>query len=323
MDLILVCGGLLWLLAGVHAGVKASSISEPPHASSALLLVGALIFTDTHFGTSYMQALGKSTPWCKRFCLPVILIMASAALIACFPDLVTNGCKLYLSVVVLHYVQQIINLLQKYSDINAYRWTRYQKLAIVTLIYSLAIHALLDQLFFRQMELSTFLGIAMPHWPLPPAWTIYFSQSIACLSTTALVAFTVARAATERTLCPMPIWLLLMTTAIIFTIRGDMSHDAWIYVPAFLHGTQSIAVTLHSCRLSDGRGIDWQAAAWLLIPGYVLGATIMFLSAPLLARFTSPQLSYPSIVLAASAFHFLCDYTFVKRDRSPKLHRAS
>ncbi len=156
----------------------------------------------------------------------------------------------------------------------------------------------------------------MPHWPALPVWTIFLCRAGIALSTVALIVLTFVRTITNRAACPLPICLLLFSTALVFTINGDVSHSVWIYVPAFLHGTQAVASALHSRKLELGRALNLQATLSFLFPSFLLGVIIMFLSVPLLSMVSNPHLAYPAIVLVASALHFVCDFVVTKSERA-------
>jgi len=310
VDLLLPCGGLVWLV--LTASVTIFPAFQSPTGISAqttALLAGALLLTDTHFGAGFIRTFRhhyNKLMW--PIWGPVLLIVITAAIVGHSEAFTILACKCYLFVVVLHYGQQSLSLLLTYARINEYSWDGKSKWLLTILIYGVAARVLVAQLVDPSLNVNQFLGLAMPVWTPAPEWMLHFCEAATTIAAVGAGAVIFKRAAVDKQRCPLPFYVLLVNVLIVFTYLGSLSGLLWMFVPAFFHGAQSVAEAIAANREKSPRN-----TIALLGSSFALGAAIMWIVPTWLPGLgVPPSLAYPCLVVGASFWHFYCEYSEFK-----------
>ena len=313
VDALLVCGGLLLFVFVAHVFYAAFS-GAYIQASALALMAGTIMFTDTHFGASFLRASGRQSKWKSHYLAPLIGVAVISATLASSMTFVTLALRFYLSIVVYHYAHQTLSLLRKYCERNDYVLPGLQGKLVPLLVYSMVSHAVLVQFSDRSPSFQ-FLGLTMPQFDMAPDWLTSASYYLIAI-VTAAVCFVIAyKGARESKPCPAPILFLLVVTASMFIMSGDLSRVLWLYVPIFLHGAQTVAESIAACRESDG-AVSVKKTVSLLVPSMLLGMAAMFgLPFVLIGFGIQPLLAYPAIVVTVSLWHFVCDFAIEFSER--------
>jgi len=330
-DFLIPCGGLVWLILSLSVMLFPSintsgltlfpSIDTPGvslfpslhtpavgagQAQIITLVAGAMLFTDTHFGAGFIRTFRRQ---CENamwpYWGPIFLITITAAFLAQSETITVWACKLYLLVVVLHYAQQSLSLLLRYARINNCAWQGGEKILLSILVYGVAARTLVAQLIDPNLNVQEFLGLAMPGFTPLPVWAFQSCEVLVVMATVAVVAILFKRTMIDGQSCPLPFCLLLGNVLIVFSYLGEFSGLLWVFVPAFFHGAQSLAEAIHSNSESAQK---WQPVA-MLAWSFVVGAIVMWLVPSWLHPLGVPaHLAYPAVVVAATAWHFYCEY---------------
>jgi hypothetical protein len=318
-DFLLPCGGLVWLMlslsvtllpsinpAGNQLFDSASLIKGGASANTMVLVAGALLFTDTHFGTGFIRTFKRQFQgalW--PYWGPVFVITITAAFLAHSEMITVWSCKFYLFVVVLHYAQQSLSLLLRYARINGCPWEGCQKILLTMLIYAVAARTLIAQLIDPSLNVQQFLGLPMPQFTPLPESMFQSCELLVVVATSAVAAIIFKRALLKEQACPLPFCFLLLNVLLVFSYLGEFSGLLWVFVPAFFHAAQSIAETIHS----NVESADKMKPVPMLAGSFILGGFIMWIVPGFLHSFgIAANLAYPAVVVAASVWHFYCEH---------------
>lgn len=307
-DFLLPCGGLVWLTLLISLTVFPTSFASASGTSgnTIMLVAGALLLTDTHIGAGFIRTFKRQFEFALwPYWGPVFVITLTAAFLAHNEIITVLSCKLYLFVVMLHYAQQSLSLLLRYARINGCPWEGSQKILLAMLIYGMAARTLVAQLIDPSLNVEQFLGLAMPQFAPLPEWPFQICELLVVVATFGVAAIIFKRALLKEQACPLPFCFLLLNLLLIFSYLGDFSGLLWVFVPAFFHGAQSIAETIHS----NGESAAKMKPVRMLICSFILGGFIMWLVPGFLHNFgVAEKLAYPALVVAASVWHFYCEH---------------
>lgn len=309
VDSLLCCGGALWLVFVIDRLCNHFvSQTAGKHAADILMITGALMLVETHFGVTYLRAWSEKkshSSWLFWETLPWLMVLILVAI--AFPTITTFLCKIYLLVVVAHYAMQTYTLTRIYLSRANYPLDRFGTLCLFTLINGLGVYAIVAQLIDPSLNLKEFLGLAMPFWGPIPLW-IFQSCLILLMLAASGFCFAIARnLVTHKKFLPYPVVFLLASFAGLFAVSGSQSQMLWLYVPAFLHGGQSLVAAVAWMREQHVRTVSRLLAAW------VVGVLIVY-AVPLLlvACGFDRLLSYAAVITIFSFHHFLGDALFFR-----------
>ena len=251
-DLLFVCGGLPLLLIGVNVlligwRVPFDNSAAAQRTLLILILLGQHMFADAHNAATYMRIWGSEADrkrfsfyrtWLVYSCVPLF----AAGLFV--PALASAMVYLYLIAVYWHYAAQAFGISLIYCAKRDYYFNSIERRIYKTFFLSLSALVIVRFLSFRELSPSTWFGVPIPFWgPLPPI--LYRVSAFvfgACLS--ALAAVLLRKMLLERKAFPLPAVLIVLTILWLGISLGPANGLLWMYVPAFFHGSQYLAVCL-------------------------------------------------------------------------------
>ncbi|MBX9689825.1 MAG: hypothetical protein K2X27_24155 [Candidatus Obscuribacterales bacterium] len=328
IDLLFCCGGLVWLLAILHFfGFGPDGISKPVQVLLSISGLGALAFSETHVMAT-LSRVYENKKSIKKFAAGS-LIAAIACLIlgllgVFYPALLPVYLKLYLLLVAQHFTAQTYGLALLYCAKRSYFLSSFERNVLASLLQSTMWVAILRQLCYREWSGDTLLGIEIPFWGALPEYFCQLAEFAVLLSALTLLVVIFKKLFAESKMMPLPAVLMIITGVSIFLIGKEFSQTLWLYVPAFFHGSQYIAVSLAVHLKAKGlpEGVSFSRIATVLsdapsikyLGTLFLAALLFFQILPLLAGL----MGLSSTVFAASSFaaihfhHFICDRSIWK-----------
>lgn len=314
IDLFATCGVGLWvapilaLLLSVRGELQQSNI---------VLLCGALFLTDTHFGITFISGgLGKT--WPLRLLFSCALVGLMTVVLGHSESWTAAACKIYLIVIGFHFIEQVRQTIALYSRKTDYLNMRSEQTALAVFLYAMAARAIVATFVSPELSIKTFLGLHMPQFPAFPTWAIYLPEATMFVAFAYLLADLLTQLFVRKRTCPFPMLVLLLNTWMLFTITGDISASIWIFVPAFFHAPQEIAIAV----LKRTESSQFLNTVWMLVFSFCIGVAIMFIGSSFMSRFMPAELSYPAIVVAASIWHFACGFVQELRYQKQSLPSA-
>lgn len=336
IDLLLVCGGLSWALFAVHFFVAKPTMSYPMLQILAfVVLIGSHVLSETHTVATLVRAYGKSqerrrlslyTEWGGLACLALL-----------FCGLFVPGCtpimaKVYLLWVVHHFTAQSYGLALLYCMKRGYKLAPLEKTILQSVFVSTAAFAIMRQLCFKDWSPNGFLAQIIPFWGPLPGWFMYGAICFLTLSMVLCALMISRRFFVSREILPLPAALLMVTTVLMYTFDHSASGVVWLYIPAFFHGSQYVAISLSQYLkergLPEGMKPDQIGRLALQSDGIkyfgflLMGAIVIYVGIPrVLTEFGFDYThAFATVFCAINLHHFLTDQAIWKL-RNPKLRK--
>lgn len=335
LDLLFCCGGFVWIFFLLHYfGFGAESISKPVQIMLSLAGLGAIGLSETHV----MATLERVYKVDKRekFGAQTKIAAFACALLALtgsfFPVLVPTFLKIYLLFVAQHFTAQTFGLTLLYCIKRGYYLKDKEKLVLSTLLQSTMWVGVLRQLTFKEWSGTELLGFKLPFWEALPEVFCHIAEFAVLASAIGLVFVLARKWILEQKMIPAPALFMIITGVFVFLAGKDISQTLWIYVPAFYHGSQYIAISLalylKEKGLPEGVSMD-QIGSLVTEPVALRYLTLLLVCAlaffqvlPILVGF----LGINAAAFAASSFaaihfhHFITDRAVWKL-RDPEIKR--
>lgn len=322
LDLLFCCGGLVWIFFALHYfGFGPQNISKPVQIMLSLAALGAIGLSETHIMATLFRvykgkAKEKFAPRSSLMALACVLL-ALAGVLA--PTLVPIFLKVYLLFVAQHFTAQTFGLTLLYCAKRSYFMNELERKVLAALLQSTMWVAILRQLTYREWSGTEILGLKLPFWGALPQWICQSAEIATTLSALALLVLLIRKWKCEGKVFPLPAFLMTLSGVAVFLAGKDISQTLWIYVPAFYHGSQYIAVSLAVYLKEKGlpEGMSTRQIGELVTEPVALkylgllfaGALLFFQIMPYIAGF----IGLNSAAFAASSFacihfhHFLTD----------------
>lgn len=258
LDYMLACGGLVWLLFGIHFFFFSGT--DKGAAASALLTIsslGSLFLGEGHTAATLVRAYGKKelrqrhpilTMWVP---IALCLVGAIGATVPAFTPILV---KIYLLTVPQHFMAQSYGIARLYLIKHNYQINSCEKLALQMVTQCTIAFAILRQLTYKEWSGTTLLGQPVPFWGPVPALPFQVSQVLLICSLTFFFGLIIYRANKIGRTFPLPALVTLLTGVAAFTMGQAATGIFWLYVSAFFHATQYL-VTVIACHLSESTSI--------------------------------------------------------------------
>lgn len=261
IDLLFVCGGLLLLLVAVHCLVS-GSVTRFSTASGGygkilflVTIIGQHVFTNGHTMAT-LERVYRTPETRRRFrfytvWLPFLSLPLIAAAIAS-PLALSIIVAIYLVWTYQHYLSQSFGIALIYCYKQNYRLSGFEKQSLHGFLLSMGLFVVTTQLSNLSYLKEAFKQLTYKQEAFLPPWApdlvLVAVGAFAC----AFAWHIIVRVVRDRQLMPVPA-LLIVATMIALACAVDRSHSLyWLYAPAFLHGSQYIAVVL-SMQYKSGR----------------------------------------------------------------------
>jgi len=323
-DLLFICGGMLWLIVLLSQCLSPLSMQlNSPQLG--LLLLGAYVFSEPHFGASFMRAHSRGVKKSAFVAIAlfgglIVLTLASSSAITALT------CKIYMLTVIAHYALQSLYVVRCYVGRSPNRPSAKLDLVLSLVMILPAAVQIFFLLAHPSSNSSQFLGLEMPIWPAWPTWPVQLCAILWCAAVVVSFAFLAKGWLQAKMVVPIPALLLILTNSVLFYFSLSLPvSQLWIYVPAFLHGAQSIALGPFSNgylsqasqgHTSDTNGLDHSRANTndrpcrlsFYMSSLLIGLVIMYVIPNLLnsVGFDS-KLTYPAVLIGVSLFHFVSE----------------
>jgi hypothetical protein len=314
IDCLFVCGGLFWLLYGLHL----FALGQTNHSQQLTLLaavsnLGFLFVSETHT-VSTIFALDKENgaATIRNMLLPLLLFSIG---ILCFfiPALPAVLLKIYLLWVPQHFLAQTRGIFLLYClkaglEITATKRFWLLTTTRLTMFYWMAV-LLTD---YKQGP-TEFLMVRLPDWGILPTWV---ASSLLVLSFLSILVFTLSflprsLKGAKQKLPPAHAIAMLFTSLLLFLLPRERLDDIWLYAPAYFHGSQYLCLVY--ARIKDSKPF----IAFTMLPLALLCAVAVFAGLPLLiSKFNVPLITALAVVFCCIQFqHFLTDAKIWKLSR--------
>ncbi len=335
LDLLFCCGGIVWLLFACHYfAFGPESNFKPVQIMVSLASLAAIGLSETHV-IATLERLGREKSKAKFKAVSLIGSIACAilAFLGCFyPILIPIYLKLYLLLVTQHFTAQTYGIALLYCAKRGYKMVAAQKNTLAFLMQAVMASAIIKQLTYSQWSGHQLLGYKIPFWGPLPDWIFHASEIAVAFFLIAFFCQAAFKFHKERLVFPLPAALVILTGVLIFTLGKEMTGTLWIYVPAFFHASQYLAVSIALYLKERGlpEGISSSQIATFLTEApacqyylkLLLAALIFFQLIPYLAGLAG----FDSMAVAAAFFaaihfhHFLSDRAIWKL-KDPELSR--
>lgn len=335
IDLLLSCGGLVWLFFGLHYFILGHAAQNS--ATQVLLLVvilGTHLLSETH-NVATLVRVYKDTPTRNAFSFytkNVALLCACLAMLGlCIPEATSIFVKIYLLWVSQHFTAQTYGLALLYCYKRNYYLNANEKNVFWLLMQSTMAFAVIRQLTYPDWGGGKFLGVSIPFWgPLP----VQFSEAagiILVLMSLLFLGVIARKALLERKIFPLPALMLTATGVLIWVFGKDVTGTLWLYVPAFYHGSQYLVVSTAYYLKEQGFvqnipsvkivSLLTQSPALKYFASLILIASFLYIALPRILEQLGVDyaLAFAAIFSTINFHHFLTDRAIWKlRDKKTR-----
>jgi hypothetical protein len=316
IDSLFICGGLVWLLYGLHL----FALTQTNHSQQLALLaavsnLGFLFISETHTVSTIFVLDKKSGGVNTRNMLIAAFLLAVGTLCFFVAALPAVLLKLYLLWVPQHFLAQTRGIFLLYclkANVAITPTKRFWLLTTtrLTMLYWMAV-LLTD---YKQGP-SEFLMIRLPDWGLLPTWV---ATTLMLLSFLSILVFTLsflpsAHNGIKTKLPPIHALAMLITSLLLFLLPRERLDDIWLYAPAYFHGSQYLCLVYARIRESK------PFIAFTMVPLALLCAVAVFAGLPMLiSSFSVPLVTALAVVFCCIQFqHFITDAEIWKLNRKP------
>lgn len=314
IDCLFVCGGLFWLLYGLHL----FALGQTNHSQQLTLLaavsnLGFLFISETHT-VSTIFALDKKdgTSTVRSTLIPLLLI--SVGILSLFiSTLPAVLLKIYLLWVPQHFLAQTRGIFLLYCLKAGLEITATKRFWLLTTTRLTMFYWMSVLLTNYKQGPTDFLMVRLPDWGILPTWV---ASSLLVLSFLSILVFTLSflprsLKGAKQKLPPANAIAMLFTSLLLFLLPRERLDDIWLYAPAYFHGSQYLCLVY--ARIKDSKPF----IAFTMLPLALLCAVAVFAGLPLLiSKFNVPLITALAVVFCCIQFqHFLTDAKIWKLSR--------
>jgi hypothetical protein len=254
-DTLFVFGGALWLMFGLQIFCFHWDTFDPHAPGMAgqagflfllLTTLGQHLFSDAHTACTYARIYATKEnrerfklytyylPWCSLALFVLCLLYPRAA-----------GFCVYLHMmwVYQHYVGQSFGISLIYCYKRNYYFKNWERETYRLFMHSLSAYVISSILCYRDSSPSTFYGVTLPFYGLPPILAQTCRVAFIVMSI-GFVAMVVRKYIVEKKLIPIPTLCMAATAVGIGLSNGMANSMIWVYGPPFFHGSQYLAISL-------------------------------------------------------------------------------
>jgi len=330
IDLLLICGGLPWLLAGTNALLQTTRSERMLAGLSVLGVVLTYLFSNPHTMATLVRVSWTEEARARfRFYASTLVLpcLALCAVGLAFEQTIPILLLAYLVWVIQHYSSQCYGITLIYCYKRGYPLGGTHK-TLIRLLYQLtAAVAILRRFTWPDWGARYFLSYHVPEWGPLPAPILAVTTAGLALVGAANVIQTARTAIATRRMIPAPALVLIGSTVSFLLMSGWFSGLVWLYVPAVFHGSQYLAVAA-SYHFKDTpraptRAIMWDAlrssAGGFYLLLLVLGGAFIYVGMPRILEEMGLKYSaaMASIFAVVNFHHFVTDRA-IWRLRDPR-----
>ena len=334
LDLLFVCGGLLWIVFPFHYLVLGGK-NDSPIAQWMVVIaaLGTVLLSQTHIVATLVR-LYNDPVLRERFSLYsywAALACATLALAGCvYPGLAGIYCRIYLLIVSQHFTAQAYGFALLYCFKRSYRLSNFDKGTLAWLMRSTMMFAILRQCTYKEWSGDKFLGQTLPFWGPLPIWMEQVAALSIAVSAIVFAGCLIRNFMKSRMMFPLPSMLLVVTAVMIFVLGPKITGVLWIYVPAFFHGSQYVIATTayHLKERGLPEGLSANKISTLLqtestyryLGFLVIAGLALFMGLPqMLAQFGFSLPTATAVIFTTVQFHHVLTDAAIWKMKDPHL----
>lgn len=323
-DLLLLCGGVFWILVGIHLFTIKSCMTQILPIEESFLFLGIVFLSNSHTAATLVRLYSNQETsnrfWLHSYASVLLLV---PLLIACLSNssILAVAALIYLAMLVDHTVSQSYGVTVLFCCKAGFELDAREKLILKLIHHFLSWFAILRQLTFPAFKPQS-LDYALPC--LGPLPDIFANICGGVLLGLVLVFFArlFYRSIKTNAVMPFSAQFLLLTSLIMFTSCWQLSLIFALFSTAFFHAIQYLVITTtyelknnsfnsnESQRLHCGK-------YWISL---ILTGSCLFFAVPyLISQITAVPFSTAAlaVMICASFHHFFADRVLWKlRDES-------
>ncbi len=315
IDSLFVCGGLVWILFGIHLWLCQGqpSIGTELPEEAFLLAFGSILLTNSHVAATLVRLYEKKEVrhhfWFHSFIMPacvVLMIVITLSNPICMAVLL----RLSICLAVDHTIAQNYGVTLMYCHRGGYVLQRWEKFCLKILHHALIWFVILRQLSYERWIPTEYLGFEIPRLGPIPVEFVNTASAVFSISAAIFALVIVRKTVSSGKTLPLPALLLLITTLFSYRCGVELSAAFLIFIPAFFHATQHMAVATHykmqEQTTSQVEGSKSKGAFWLRT--FLIGSSILVLPPMLLSLIGIPfATAWVSVLICVNLQHFLAD----------------
>lgn len=246
--MLFACGGLFWILVGLH--IYLSGRSNPlNHAlpfESILLLAGAAIFANPHTSATWLRLYKnretRNKLWLHSY-LSLFLFIPLMGWSISNTLVLALLIRLYASLTFDHTISQNYGVTLMYCYRGGYRLKDFEKICLKVMHHSLTWYAILRQFTYIEFCPKSHLGFKIPLLgPIPEQFCLT-ALAVLVLSSCIFIYCICARAIKNGEYIPVPALFLIITSIVMFTAGLELSGAFFLFTPSFFHAAQYLVIT--------------------------------------------------------------------------------
>ena len=172
----------------------------------------------------------------------------------------------------------------------------------------------------QQLSNPKFLSIGQiygDNWVVIPGWCVHLTLALMVLSAILFLIKTVTERERGGPMLPLPVWLLIATTILIFSFSVDILKVFWLYVPAFFHGSQYLVLSASVILKGDKYKLkqvlnedNFNYYLWVVLTGVAI-----YIGIPVLLYLNGINLiiAFNAVFFSVNLLHFLIDSVMWKK----------
>lgn len=248
IDYLFVCGGLVWILFGIHYFMLAGTLNGS-EATTMLTVnaLGVLLLTDTHIAATFVHVRNRADlrhrPTCDLRWLPLVSLMLVGCSL-CSPRVAEILVKLYLLLLPHHFMSQSYGIARVYCLRHRFLLSDEERNCLLLVTWCTTAFAVINQLSVLEPAGRLFLGQKVPSWIILPESLNLVSLVLLVACSVTFLSKMIMRAFRKREFFPLPALLVMVTGIGGFIMFPPATGIYWLYLGAFFHASQYLLTVL-------------------------------------------------------------------------------
>ncbi|MGE4130267.1 MAG: hypothetical protein AB7F86_01445 [Bdellovibrionales bacterium] len=246
LDLLFVCGGMVWILAGLTGLMLGLGYSYQNSATFTIfLLVSVNLLANSHTMATFVRLYHSSANRQSYFEYGFLLILPVLGLTwigARSETMAALFVRLYGILVGWHYARQVYGLCLLYGLKQGYQIPEVVRLSWQLLVWAVSLKVAVTRMIYPD-TLARVLNISALPTPILPFEVFTVAKVFLILVAAACVVLIFWFGIKRAEWPPLPAVVLLSSMTLFFLSEGLLDSILWYFIPAFFHGSQYIAVS--------------------------------------------------------------------------------
>lgn len=253
LDILLCCGGLLWIVVGIHCLTVGSGIAKPEFGTGpgaqwlwVLVTLGTYVSTAPHSAATLARIYQSDKSQRQFFFYSRVLPFAYIALaIGAWnsPAVLATIATVSFLWNIQHWVSQSYGVSLIYCYKRSYRLNKLEQRVFWLLMNAMTMFVVIRHFTYKTWNFN-YVGIDLPFYGVIPPWVLSGWYALLALCCILFAGVLVRKAVKDNQLFPFPALLVILTTAaLVWALSRKGVPDLWMYGVIFFHGAQYLAVT--------------------------------------------------------------------------------